>query len=153
MPCNYGAMISLPNTHTTVQDPTPNTVRNPWILFITDNVKCAGKVDMHAWAQTLGCLCLPCSRGGSRAARPFPPAGTASLLCSHAWHACMHAHELPSRQGIGERWWTLLFLERELALTKELPCHAGWNTNLTSVKNQWKETRSQHSTSDSGDVS
>jgi len=109
----------------------PNAVRNPWILFITDNVKCAGKVDMHAWAQTLGSLCLPCSRGGSDLGSSafsscwhcLPPL-LPCMARMHGMHACMHASFPPVR-----------------ASTKELPCHAGWNTNLTSVKNQWKETQ------------
>jgi len=100
---------------------------------------------MHGLKHLAAFVCPAHEEDLISAARPFPPAGTASLLCSHAWHACMHARELPSRQGIGERWWTLLFLERELALTKELPRHAAWNgTNLCEESMERNTQPAQH---------
>jgi len=50
---------------------------------------------MHGLKHSAAFVCPAHEEDLISAARPFPPAGTASLLCSHAWHACTRA-SLPS---------------------------------------------------------
>jgi len=116
-------------------------------LFL-NNVYCAGKVDMHGLKHSAAFVCPAHEEDLISAAWQL---GLFLLLAlppsSAPMHgmACMHARELPSRQGIGERWWTLLFLERELALTKELPRHAAWNgTNLCEESMERNTQPAQH---------